>query len=591
MPLEDASVPAVMQCKVRIGDADELISVEVFGASDLEEGPAAEVVALKSGMSRWPAEFGRKTHLLPSPFVGRPEAERVELTLQALLEFDSAGQDALVRGECFRKLIGGSLPEERDYLARAFDVAWRPRAADMARLYLLPQPELTQLREFQRTGVKWLTDHTTGILADDMGLGKTVQAISALRSLMWGGHARSALVVVPRSLISNWCRECYRWAPELVCRAFTRSGERGGLDETAMVRRCHVLLVNYEQLRSPPQSLLTQVFDVVVADEAHRLRNRDSLAYAGLQHLRWKRFWALTGTPIERDAEDLVTLLSLLAPARFSASDADHPAGVIRALARPYVLRRERQSVLPDLPPVIESKELLQLLPAQAREYRQAVAARSEDGIAHVLGLLSRLRQICDLAPRSHESAKIDRILEVLGEIRENTEKAVVFSYTLEPLRALAARVAQASGQESYGWFDGSLSLAERDQVLREFSRGNRVSFLLASMRAAGEGLTLTAANHVLFLNEWWNPSSFEQARDRVVRLGQTRTVRVYRYRCVDTIEDVLDRILAEKGEVIASLIGALSEDPRRVDVSQRALLTELHKRLVHELPLPYGGW
>ncbi len=315
---------------------------------------------------------------------------------------------------------------------------------ELIRPLLLKPPESKKLYPFQRQGVDWLTERDGGILADDMGLGKTVQVISAMRSLFNRAELRTSLIVCPKSLIATWEREFSRWAPELGVAVLTPPAKLREDAWKVVVGRRHVLLTNYEQLRQPPQVLRQTPPDLVVADEAHRIRKRNSQITSGIIQLEPKRFWALTGTPLERDLEDLATLLSLVAPKSFAPADAKlHPSS-LRSRARSYVLRRRKQEVLEELPPVLDTTDTLELSEAQKRAYQTAVREyRLKGEKGDELTLLTRLQALCDLDPDSRESCKIERILHLLGRIREQREKAVVFSYRLEPLRELQHRITE----------------------------------------------------------------------------------------------------------------------------------------------------
>ena len=431
---------------------------------------------------------------------------------------------------------------------------------ELIRPLLLDPPEMNALYPFQRQGAEWLSDQRGAILADDMGLGKTVQVIAAMRLLFNRAMLRSALVVCPKGLVATWERELGRWAPELGVAILTPPAQIREDAWKAVAGRSHVLLTNYEQLRHPPAVLGRNAPDLIVADEAHRLRNRDARVTSGSFQLKPGRFWALTGTPLERDLEDLATLLSLVAPARFAPADGKlHPSS-LRSRARPYVLRRRKQEVLEELPPVLDTVEVLDLSEAQERAYRDTVKRyrrRGEKG--DELALLTRLQALCDIEPESRESCKVERILHLLGRIREQREKAVVFSHRLEALRELRRRITKRWGEEAGILLIGEMDGFERERAVTRFRRRDAALALLASTRIGGEGLTLVEANHVFLFNQWWNPSANDQARDRVVRIGQRRKVRVYRFCCRGTIEEALERILKSKRELFDDAVERLA--------------------------------
>ena len=432
---------------------------------------------------------------------------------------------------------------------------------ELIRPLLLDPPDLDALYPFQRRGVEWLAGRSGGILADDMGLGKTVQVIAAMRLLFNRAALRSALVVCPKGLLATWEREFDRWAPELGVAVLTPPAPIREHAWKAVSGRRHVLLTNYEQLRDPPAILQRDAPDIIVADEAHRLRNRDARITSGSFRLARGRFWALTGTPLERNLDDLATLLSLVAPKRFSPGDGKLPPSSLRSRARPYVLRRRKEDVLEELPPVLDTTEVLELSVAQARAYRAAVTQhRRARGTGDELALLTRLQTVCDLDPESGRSSKVERILQLLERIRAQNERAVVFSHRIEPLRELQRRIAGRWGPEAAMLLIGEMENDERDRAVTHFRRNAQALALLASSRVGGEGLTLVEANHVFLFNQWWNPSANDQARDRVVRIGQRRKVRVHRFCCRDTIEEALERILASKRELFADAVERLAE-------------------------------
>lgn len=437
----------------------------------------------------------------------------------------------------------------------------RMSIAELIRPILLDPPPLQPLFPFQRRGVEWLLEKSGGILADDMGLGKTVQVISAIRILFNRAEIRSVLVLCPKNLISTWEREFERWAPEIGVVALTSSGSARAQAWKSVYGHCHVIITNYEQIRTPPEPLIKRPPDLVVADEAHWLRNVEAQITRGSFQLNPKRLWALTGTPVERDLEDLATLLSLIAPKEFAPSDAKlHPSS-LRSQARPYILRRQRKDVLKDLPEVVDSLELIELTKVQDDAYGRAIREwRSNAGDKNELALGTRLLTLCDMEPDSKESSKANRILEHLKSIHAKSEKAIVFSTRIAPLHELQIRISDRWGPDACCLFIGELDSDQREEAISRFRSEKNTFVLLASMRVGSEGLTLTEANHVFMFSQWWNPSSNDQARDRVVRIGQRRMVRVYRLCCRGTIEESLEEILKSKRKLVEVAVDRMAE-------------------------------
>ncbi len=252
----------------------------------------------------------------------------------------------------------------------------------------------------------------------------------------------------------------------------------------------------------------------------------------------------------------------------------------LRADARPYLLRRLKKDVLGELPDVIDTKELLELTPQQQLAYSSARSQPLPKDEGEVLHRLTLLRSICDVEPQSGASTKLDRIVEILQAVQEAGEKAVVFSYLLRPLDVLARRLVKEYPNLGAVTLKGELSTDERGRVLREFKSDKRIVALLCSSRVGGEGLTLTEANHVIFINEWWNPSANTQARDRVVRLGQEKIVHVHRFRCKETIEEALDHILKRKSEIFANVVDALANGAQLSKSHSTELLEEVLEEL-----------
>ena len=490
-------------------------------------------------------------------------ADRVALASEWAADLDAQYRDLIRAGRspqvvvplAVRSVGGLTQYETADAYRRL-----RLGVGELIRPVLMDPPELDELFPFQRIGVEWLRGQAGAILADDMGLGKTVQVISAIRLLFNRAELRTVLVMCPKGLMATWKREFTRWAPELGVAAITPNARIREDVWKIVIGYCHVVLTNYEQMRDPPMVLRGTGVDLIVADEAHRLRNRSAQVTSGSFRLRPGRFWALTGTPVERDVEDLATLLSLVAPASFAPSDAKHPAS-LRSRARHFMLRRRKREVLKELPPVLDRTEALELSEGQRRAYEEAVKQYRRRGRpGDELALLTRLQVICDIDVETGESSKAERILQLLGRIREEGEKAVVFSYRLEPLRLLQRRIGESWEHEAAVLLVGEMDSEERDHSLTFFRRSERALALLASSRVGGEGLTLVEANHVFMFNQWWNPSANDQARDRVVRVGQERGVRVYRFSCRRTIEERLERILESKREVFVDAVERLAE-------------------------------
>ena len=488
------------------------------------------------------------------------QVHNLQCAANIVLEYDATRAKAVAEGEAVR-VDAKRFRSEHSLRPRTADevLSLRPQIEELIAPLVLEPIQKPALRPFQESGVQWLIGRKAGILADDMGLGKTAQALRALEGLVERGVIRSALVICPKSLIANWEAECARWVPGLTVVSCVPVQAKADEVWSAIIGRSHIIITSYEQLRPPPKPLILDRLQLIVADEAHRLRRSQSKLVQGFRRINFERIWALTGTPIERHEIDLATLLSLLEPTRFSAKSVAVESGSLRARARPYLLRRLKKDVLTELPEVIDTKELLELTPQQHRAYNAARSQSLSNDVNEALQRFTLLRSLCDIDPKSGSSVKLDRVVDILQLVKDAGEKAVVFSYLLHPLDVLRKRLARDHPSLETVSMTGELTTDERARVIQKFKSDQRIVALLCSSRVGGEGLTLTEANHVIFINEWWNPSANAQARDRVVRLGQKRVVQVHRFRCQGTIEEALDQILNRKSEAFANVVDALS--------------------------------
>ena len=513
-------------------------------------------------------------------------AERLRRAVSWALELDARLARLVRQAEIVRLDVKPPQPRTPSRLRTVDETTiQRPHIEELIAPLIFHLPRQSSLRPFQEAGVRWLKSQRVGILADDMGLGKTAQALRALKELVEQGVVKSALVICPKSLVANWEAECLRWAPELtVVRVVPTKGEANAV-WSAILGRSHVIITNYEQLRALPSPLCAERLELVIADEAHRLRSSQAKLVKAFRTMDPERIWALTGTPIERNEQDLATLLSLLQPTRFSIKSATSEPETLRAQARPYLLRRMKKDVLAELPSVMDNTEVVELTLKQQQAYRLACSRPLVEQRDNALKRLTLMRSICDADLTTGASTKLDRVMEILEAIQNAKEKAVIFSYLLQPLNELARRLAKVRPALRAISLTGKLTHLEREQAVSRFKTDGAIVALLCSSRVGGEGLTLTEANHVIFVNEWWNPSANAQSRDRVVRIGQKKVVHVHRFRCRGTVEEILDEILARKTKTFTDIVDALATGKELTDTQSEALLKEAVNRL-DRLPL-----
>ena len=435
-------------------------------------------------------------------------------------------------------------------------------------------PWRAALHEFQLTGIARLLAADAVLLADEMGLGKTIQAIAALRILARLGKVDSALIVAPVGVLLQWRQQLRAWAPEL-----SLATVAGPLDHRIgrWQSRAQVHLVGYEVLCRDrplpgPFGPARRVWDVVVADEAQRIKNKHTEVSAMLKGLQRRRSWALTGTPVENCADDAASILDFVVPGRLDRREM--MAGLRRTLGE-VQLRRHRAEVLPDLPAKTGVQVDITLGPVQRAAYDQAegegrVWLRSlgtHVTIAHVLELILRLKQICNACPQTGASAKRDDLLRRVAGLVAGGEKTLVFSqFVAEPFGA--AMLAHHLAPYRPVLLRGGMTATAREQAITAFQRDPARKVMVLSLRAGGVGLNLTAASAVVHFDRWWNPAVEAQAEDRAHRIGQHRPVRAYAYLCPGTIEQRVAEVLAEKRALFADLVDDVAVSGlRRLDL------------------------
>ncbi|GAB7102414.1 DEAD/DEAH box helicase [Streptomyces phaeofaciens JCM 4814] len=476
---------------------------------------------------------------------------------------------------------------------------------------LLEQPAALDatLRDYQRRGLDWLARNTAlGLgccLADDMGLGKTITLISLhLHRQTDPSAAGPTLVVCPTSLMGNWQREIERFAPGTPVRRF--HGPQRDLDALAAGE---FVLTTYGTLRLDAGRLGTVPWGLVVADEAQHVKNPYSATARALRTIGARARVALTGTPVENNLSELWAILDWTTPgllgrlatfrARYARSveSGGDPAAAERLarLVGPFLLRRRKSDpgIAPELPPKTETDRPVSLTPEQTGLYeavvRETLAAIAEaDDMARrglIVKLLTGLKQICNHPaqylkedrPRTAErSGKLELLDELLGTILSEGASVLVFTQYVRMARLLERHLA-ARGVPTQ-LLHGGTPVAEREAMVRRFQDGKIPVFLL-SLKAAGTGLNLTRAEHVVHYDRWWNPAVEAQATDRAYRIGQTRPVQVHRLIAEGTIEDRIADMLRRKQDLADAVLG-----------SGEAALTELTDAELAELVELRGG-
>ncbi len=474
-------------------------------------------------------------------------------------------------------------------------------ARALEQLRLTPQePELppqlaATLRPYQREGVRFLLGVTEAgfgaCLADDMGLGKTLQLIAWLTHLQRRGvlDAGAALIIAPASLLDNWRDELARFAPQLratILHPFALSAAETELlqrDPARLLARAHVALTTYG-MATRNGLLARQELPALVLDEAQAIKNADSQRTRAILRLRSPRRVALTGTPVENGLSELHSLFEFLNPGLLGDSrnfnafvrhmGSDYTP--LRRLVRPFLLRRLKSdpALLPELPPKTEQAAWCYLNPEQARLYAREVEKLQavinepdpQTRLALVLPILGRFKQICnhpaqylgenicDSAYSPERSGKMQRLGQLAQSIAAAGDACLIFTQyrsLIEPLHDFLAGIFGGPGLMLHG----GTPLGERQQRVAAFQQPGGPRFFVLSLKAAGTGLTLTRARHVIHFDRWWNPAVENQASDRAYRIGQQNPVIIHPLICCGTIEENIHHMLRRKTAMADALL------------------------------------
>ncbi|MFE5480439.1 SNF2-related protein [Nocardia sp. NPDC056541] len=476
-----------------------------------------------------------------------------------------------------------------------------------------------QLRPYQERGLSWLATMSRlncgAILADDMGLGKTVQvlallvherevgtaaaagektqpAVVALTSFDAGAQVGPTLLVCPMSVVGNWQRETQRFAPDLRVLVHHGPGRLQGAEFAAAVADSDLVITTYALLARDIALLNEQQWERIVLDEAQHIKNAVTRQARAARALTARHRLALTGTPVENRLEELRALFDFAMPkllgspqsfrAKFAVPierERDQQAiDRLRLITDPFVLRRLKTdpAVISDLPEKLEMTVRANLTVEQAALYQAVVddmleKLKDAKGMARkgaVLGALTRLKQVCNhpahylgdgspiLRRGGHRSGKLALVEDVLDAVLADGEKALLFTQFREFGDLILPYLTERFGTP-IPFLHGGVAKQHRDDMVTGFQGENGPPLMLLSLKAGGTGLNLTAANHVIHLDRWWNPAVENQATDRAFRIGQQRAVQVRKLVCVDTIEERIDEMINGKKQLADLAVGA----------------------------------
>lgn len=475
--------------------------------------------------------------------------------------------------------------------------AWSEQSRSLHKLTALPRapiPEDLQqlLRPYQRLGVAWLWylhgQGLGGVLADEMGLGKTPQALALLVSLPINAET-TRLVVAPASLLENWRREAERFTPQL--KTYLHHGTKR-LRKSDNFAKYDLIITSYGTLTRDRKIFGEIEFACAIADEAQHIKNRHSQNASALRALHAKTRFVLTGTPLENSFDDLRSLFAFLLPGFIDIM----PAGVrgeerewyderLRERTAPYILRRTKMAVAPELPEKIEQILWCEPSPAQTKLYKEYQEKSERDMLdlaadganearmrIATLTQLLRLRQICCdprlVAPETpgKNSAKLEALRELLAEAIDDGHRVLIFSQFTSLLALLRPELEEQGIDHCY--LDGSMPAKRRQEQVDRFQNSSEIPVFLLSLKAGGTGLNLTGADIVVHLDPWWNPAVEAQATDRAHRIGQTRTVTTYKLICSGTVEEKVLALQDEKRALLAGVFEASDATTAKLSLS-----------------------
>lgn len=516
--------------------------------------------------------FDKVKNLAKDEVLSLGDAMRMELNISKILDMEEdAIEISVTNGQWFRHMK---------------ETLTNPMSAK--KVSIVPSFQAT-LRAYQESGYQWLYRMSQlgfgACLADDMGLGKTVQMIAFLEYMRMY-HGGKALLILPASLIGNWQKEILKFAPELSYQILHNSESKSseGLNINESVFLCittYGMAVRLEELKS-------RKWDFLILDEAQAIKNPGTKQTKSIKEIPAKLRIAMTGTPIENRLSDLWSLFDflnqgLLGTAKeftsFTKGLADDAMGYakLRKMINPFILRRLKtdKKIISDLPDKLEINAYATLSKKQIALYKQlvnqiAVKLEEVEGIERkglVLSSIMKFKQICNhpdqyLGREEYKpinSGKFEQLREICETIYEKRESVLVFTQfreMTEPISEFLSRIFNRAGFVLHG----GTPVKKRNEMVEQFNGEHYIPYMVLSLKAGGVGLNLTAANHVIHFDRWWNPAVENQATDRVFRIGQTKNVMVHKFVTKGTIEEKIDEMIIAKQKLAGDILSSTGE-------------------------------
>ena len=446
-----------------------------------------------------------------------------------------------------------------------------------------PPEELNgDLRTYQHRGYSWLNRLTSvslgACLADDMGLGKTLQTLAVILQHAKQPSTEPALIICPTSVVSTWLNEAAKFTPTLRIIAHHGSNRAKTIDELAeLAQTTDAFVTSYGTAYRDVDILASMSWHGLYLDEAQNIKNPRSRRARACRRLPAQHRVVITGTPVENNLNDLWALMDfanpgLLGPEQTFIERYQHPNGQTKRLAQPFILRRLKSDpeLQLDLPEKIETDVHCSLTREQASLYTAVLSDLDkqlhQDEPSYktktIFSTITRLKQICNHPAQflrdgnhdSNRSGKLTRLLEMLDEVFQAGDKAVIFTDFVAMARIIQDQITSQTG-DTPRILHGQLSARSRDEVISQFQNDSKPKSLIVSVRAGGTGITLTAANHVFHFDRWWNPAVENQATDRINRPGQHKLVQIHTMTCAGTLEENIASIIASKRELATDAI------------------------------------
>lgn len=480
----------------------------------------------------------------------------------------------------------------------------------------IPLSLQTELRPYQQEGFEWLIfmreQGFGACLADDMGLGKTVQLITYLLHIYEtaADYTKPTIIICPTSVLGNWQKELARFAPSLIVHTHYQTNRAKDEDfkELVTAEKPHVILSTYGTVSQDTEFLQNIEWATVVLDEAQNIKNMQTLQSRAIRKLLGDHHIALTGTPVENRLSELWAIFDFIHKGylgsfgRFNEEfilpierdESESHKQKLRAKIQPFLLRRTKRDphLQLNLPDKLESNEYCPLTAEQASLYEGYILETLDQleqltGFqkkGRVLKMLSKLKQLCnhpalylkesfeDAETMLARSTKLERIVQMAAEIVDNGEQCLIFTQYIGMGQLLQHCLSELYNVDA-PFLTGAMPKQQRDRLVEAFQAGDFPIFIL-SLKAGGTGLNLTAANHVLHADRWWNPAVENQATDRAYRIGQTQFVQVHKFVTIGTIEEKIDKMLVQKSALSEELIQSSQWLTELEDQELRDLIT-----------------